>query len=105
MNELSTNKLFAGEVSLNTPVLKDDLSMGAYAYRALPNLERVAMLRFEGWEQAGTRSVEGTERCLKVRRALRRGKVINEVPHNARPLSPWRTSDAISGPERQEKKT
>ena len=48
MNELSTNEVFAGEVSLDTPVLEDDLSMGAYAYRASSNPERVAMLRFEG---------------------------------------------------------
>ena len=57
MNELSTNELFAGEVSLDTPVLEDGFNMGAYAYRASPNPERVAMLKFEGW-----RSVEGTEK-------------------------------------------
>jgi len=62
MSELSINELFAGEVSLNTPVLEDGLSMGVYAYRASLDPERVVMLRFEGREQAGTRSVEGTEK-------------------------------------------
>ena len=62
MSELSINELFAGEVSLDTPVLEDGLSMGVYAYRASLDPERVVMLRFEGREQAGTRSVEGTEK-------------------------------------------
>jgi len=60
MCEFSANEVFVGEVSLDTPVLEDDLSMGVY--RASPNPERVAMLRFEGREQAGTRSVEGAEK-------------------------------------------
>ena len=52
-----------GELSTNTLVLKDDLSVGVYVYRASPNPERVAMLRFEGREQAETRSVEEAEKC------------------------------------------
>ena len=62
MGELSTDVVFVGEVSLDTLVLEDDLSVGVYAYRASPNPERVAMLRFKGREQAGTRSVEGAEK-------------------------------------------
>jgi hypothetical protein len=62
MNELSINKLFAGEVSLDTPVLKDGLSIGVYAYRASLDPERVVMLRFAGREQAGMRSVKGIEK-------------------------------------------
>lgn len=62
MDKLSTDEVFAGEVSLDTSVLEGGFSMGVYAYRASPNSERVAMLRFEGQEQAGTRSVEGAER-------------------------------------------
>ena len=63
MGKLSTDEVFAGEVSLDTPVLEGDFSMGVYVYRASPNPERAAMLRFEGREQAGTRSVEGAEKC------------------------------------------
>jgi len=62
MDELSINEVFAGEVSLDSPVLEDDLSMGVYEYRASPNPVRVAILRFEGREQAGTRSVEGVQK-------------------------------------------
>ena len=58
MSELSTNEVFAGEVSFDTLVLEDELSMGAYEYRASLNPGRVVILRFEGQEQAGTRSVE-----------------------------------------------
>jgi hypothetical protein len=46
MGELSTNEVLAGEVSFDTPVLEDDLSMGVYAYRASPNPRRVATLGF-----------------------------------------------------------
>ena len=40
------NEVFAGEVSLDTSVLEDDLNMGVYVYRASPGPEMVAMLRF-----------------------------------------------------------
>ena len=72
MGDIPDSGLSTGVVS-DAAVLEDDLDMGVHESSTSLDPQIVAMLRFEGREQAGRRNVEGAG---KADRKIKQGKLL-----------------------------